>query len=235
MVSAEDNADCAGKAVQLVREGKANLLMKGLLDTAELMRAVINRETGIRTGNLISHIMVYECAAYEKTIFLTDGGMNTFPDLETKKGILKNAARTVAALGYKEINAACVCGAEKVNPKIQSTVDAKELSEMTEEWEPYHMNVYGPVGLDLAVSEAACEHKGYHAKRAGNADILLVPNYEMGNGIGKSLSYFGNAENAGIVIGAQVPVILVSRSDDAQSKLYSIALGSVLTSAMENQ
>ncbi|MCC8151434.1 MAG: phosphate butyryltransferase [Lachnospiraceae bacterium] len=231
IIPASDNTACARKAVQLVRTGKVNLLMKGILDTAELMRAVIDKETGIRTGNLISHTMVYESPSYHKLLFLTDGGMNTFPDLNAKKEILKNTARLMRALGYEEIQAACVCGAEKVNPKITSTVDAQSLSDMTSEWAPYHMNVYGPVGLDLAISPQACRHKGYSVKGGGKADILLVPNYEVGNGIGKALSCFGNAKNAGIVLGASAPIILVSRSDSAQSKLYSIALGSVVTAA----
>ena len=131
------------------------------------------------------------------------------------------------ALGYERMNAACVCGAEVVNPKVQSNLDAKALTEMTQRWEPYGMQVCGPVGLDLAVSEAACRHKHFTAPGAGQADILLVPTYEVGNGIGKAMSLFGGAKNAGIILGAKVPVVLVSRADSAESKLASIALGAV--------
>ena len=133
----------------------------------------------------------------------------------------------------KLIITACICGAEQVNPKIQSTVDADALAHMTDRWAKYHMNVCGPVALDLAVSPEACRHKHYSAPGAGMADILLVPNYEVGNGIGKAASLFGGAKNAGVILGARVPIVLVSRSDSAYSKLASIALGSVLASRMK--
>ena len=142
-------------------------------------------------------------------VILTDGGVNTFPDLEKKADILENAAMCFQALGYETINAACICGAEQVNPKIQSTVDADALAHMTDRWAKYHMNVCGPVALDLAVSPEACRHKHYSAPGAGMADILLVPNYEVGNGIGKAASLFGGAKNAGVIQGAHragVPV-----------------------------
>lgn len=226
IIPADTDAECAALAVAAVREGKAHFLMKGLLGTADLMRAVIAKETGLRTGRLISHVMLYEVPG-KKLLALTDGGMNTFPDLEKKTEILENAARVMQALGYEEMNAACVCGAEVVNPKVQSTVDAQELTQMTERWAPYHMNVCGPVGLDLAVSEEACRHKHFTAPGAGKADILLVPTYEVGNGIGKAMSLYAGAQNAGIIVGAKVPIVLVSRSDSAESKLASIALGAV--------
>lgn len=229
LVDAQDDSDAAQKAVALVREGKAGFLMKGLLATAELMRAVIDREKGLRTERLISHVMMYEVPAYSKPLFLTDGGMNTYPDLEKKADILENAAQCLCALGYEKIYAACVCGAEDVSPKIQATVDAKALSEMTERWEPYHMVVSGPMGLDLAVSRAACEHKHYTGEAGGRADILLVPTYEVGNGIGKAMTYFGGARSAGIIVGAKAPIVLVSRADTAETKLSSIALGCVVS------
>ena len=166
-------------------------------------------------------------------VILTDGGVNTFPDLDKKAEILENAAMVLHALGYESINAACICGAEVVNPKIQSTVDADALAHMTARWSKYNMNVCGPVALDLAVSKEACHHKHYAAPGAGDADILLVPNYEVGNGIGKAASLFGNAKNAGIILGAKVPIVLVSRADSAESKLASIAAGSVLAQRME--
>ena len=232
IIQADTDVDCAQKAVECVSAGKANFLMKGLLNTPDIMRAVLKPEAGLRTGRLISHVMMYEPKGH-RMMGLTDGGMNTFPDLDKKAEILENAARVFKALGYDEINAACICGAEVVNPKIQSTVDAKTLSEMTDRWAPYHMNVYGPVGLDLAVSEAACRHKHYEAKGAGQADILLVPSYETGNGIGKAMSIFGGAMNAGIVVGAKVPIVLVSRADSAEVKLASVALGAVVARGLE--
>ena len=226
IVAADSDTDCAAKAVALCAQGKANFLMKGILGTADLMRAVFNKEHGLRTGRLTTHCMFYEIPALGRMVILTDGGVNTFPDLEKKADILENAAMCFQALGYETINAACICGAEQVNPKIQSTVDADALAHMTDRWAKYHMNVCGPVALDLAVSPEACRHKHYMA------DILLVPNYEVGNGIGKAASLFGGAKNAGVILGARVPIVLVSRSDSAYSKLASIAAGSVLSRRM---
>ena len=233
IIHADTDVDCAAKAVECVSNGKANFLMKGLLNTPDIMRAVLKPEAGLRTGKLISHVMMYEPKGH-RMMGLTDGGMNTFPDLDKKAEILENAAKVFKALGYDEINAACICGAEVVNPKIQSTVDAKTLSEMTDRWAKYNMNVYGPVGLDLAVSEAACHHKHYDVKGAGQADILLVPSYETGNGIGKAMSIFGGAMNAGIVVGAKVPIVLVSRADSAEVKLAAMALGAVVARGMND-
>lgn len=226
IVQADSDTAAAKLAVAAVRAGQAHFLMKGLLGTADLMRAVIDKEEGLRTDRLISHVMLYEVPG-KKMLALTDGGMNTFPDLPKKAEILENAARVLKALGYETMNAACVCGAEVVNPKVQSTVDAKELSAMADRWAPYNMNVFGPVGLDLAISVEACHHKRYNAPGAGEADILLVPTYEVGNGIGKAMSLYAGAKNAGIIVGAKVPIVLVSRSDSAESKLASIALGAL--------
>ena len=183
--------------------------MKGILGTADLMRAVFNKEHGLRTSHLTTHCMLYEIPALDRMVLLTDGGVNTFPDLDKKAEILENAAMVLQALGYEHINAACICGAEQVNPKVQSTVDADALAHMTDRWTKYNMDVWG------------------------RADILLVPNYEVGNGIGKAATLFGGAKNAGIILGAKVPIVLVSRADSAHSKLASIALGSVLAARMD--
>ena len=233
IIAADTDTDSAAKAVALCAEGRANFLMKGILGTADLMRAVFNKECGLRTSHLTTHCMFYEIPALGKMVILTDGGVNTFPDLDKKAEILENAASVLQALGYESINAACICGAEQVNPKVQSTVDADALSKMTDRWSKYNMQVCGPVALDLAVSKEACHHKHYTAPGAGDADILLVPNYEVGNGIVKAASLFGGAKNAGIILGAKVPIVLVSRSDSAESKLASIAAGSVLAQRMQ--
>ncbi len=222
------DAESAEVAVGLVTSGRADFLMKGLLGTATMMKAVIDKEKGLRTGRLISHVVLYEAPGYGKVFVLTDGGMNTYPDLDKKADILENAAITLQELGYASMTAACICGAEVVDPKIQSTVDADALAHMESRWAPYNMNVLGPVGLDLAISPEACKHKGYSAPGCGQADILLVPTYEVGNGIGKTLSYFANAKSAGIIRGARVPIVLVSRADDAETKLASIAFGCLL-------
>ena len=233
IVDVDTDQDCARAAVREVKEGRASFLMKGLLGTADLMRAVLDRENGLRTDKLVAHCMLHETPSYPRMFIVTDGGVNTFPDLAQKADILENAARIFQALGYEEINAACVCGAENVTPKIQATVDAAALADMKERWAPYNMSVYGPVGLDLAVSPEACEHKGYHAKGAGEADIILAPDYQVGNGISKAASLFGDARTAGIILGAKAPIVLVSRSDSSDSKLASIALGGLLAHRMQ--
>lgn len=225
IIQADSDEECAFKAVEQVRLGNANILMKGLLSTGTFMKAVINRDTGLRTGKTISHTMFYEAPSYGKLICLTDGGMNTFPDLAKKADILENAIEVVKKLGIERPSVACVCGAENVDPKVQSTLDADELSKMERFNDAI---VYGPVGLDLAISKEAVHHKGYKNENAGYADILLVPTYEVGNGIGKAMTYFAGAKSAGIVVGAKAPVVLVSRSDNAETKLLSIALAAMM-------
>ena len=224
-MEAETDEECAFKAVEQIRLGNANILMKGLLSTGTFMKAVINRDTGLRTGKTISHTMFYEVPSYGKLLCLTDGGMNTFPDLEKKADILENAIEVVKKLGIEKPSVACVCGAENVDPKVQSTLDADELSKMERFNDAI---VYGPVGLDLAISKEAVHHKGYKNENAGYADILLVPTYEVGNGIGKAMTYFAGAKSAGIVVGAKAPIVLVSRSDNAEAKMLSIALAAMM-------
>ena len=232
IIPAGDEKDCAAKAVEVCSQGRAGMLMKGIVNTADLLRAVLNKDANLRTGRRISHCMFYEIPALKRMIVITDAAVNTFPDLETKVHILENAAMCLQSLGYPSIITACVCGAEQINPKVRDTVEADQLSKMTDRWAPYNMTVFGPAALDLAVSEDACRHKHYTAPGGGRADILFVPDYQVGNGIGKAATLFGGARNAGIILGAKVPVILVSRSDNAFAKHASIALGSVLSRRM---
>lgn len=215
-------------AVSLVREGEADFLMKGILQTADIMRAVLDKETGLRTDSLISHVMVYQTAAYPKLLFLTDGGINVAPDLEQKIKILENAILVCKAMGLSKIYASVLAGAETVNAKIPATVDANALANMNAKWSEMNTVVEGPVALDLAISKEACKHKGYIGEGGGNADILLVPYYEVGNALGKSLTYFADSKSAGIIMGAKAPIVLVSRADTSETKLLSIALGSVI-------
>ncbi len=228
IVDQPDLIQAAKKSVELIRNGKGDFLMKGLLQTADLMRAVLDKEAGLRTDNVISHVMVYGVPAYKKLIFLTDGGINVAPDLSQKVQILENAIKVCKAMKMDKIYVSCIAGAETVNPKIQATVDAKAIADMGERWEALGAVVQGPVALDLAISEEACAHKGYKGEGGGNADILLVPYYEVGNALGKSMNYFAGAKSAGIIMGAKVPIVLVSRADNAENKLLSIALGSVI-------
>lgn len=229
-----DSLDIVGSAqiaVKLVSSGKADFIMKGLIDTSILLKEVLNKEYGLRTQSLLSHVMVYEVPTYHKLIFLTDGGMNLDPLLEDKVKIVRNATRVCKALGYDTVKVAALAAKEKVNPKMIATVHADELKTMSLEGKfDTGVIVDGPMALDLAVSNEAAQIKNYNSQVAGDSDILLVPNIETGNGIGKSLTYFANSQSAGIIMGAKTPVVLVSRADTHEAKLYSIALGSLIAS-----
>ncbi|NLI54222.1 MAG: phosphate butyryltransferase [Clostridiales bacterium] len=227
IVEPEDGSDeaCARAAVAAVEQGEADYLMKGILNTTVFLRAVVH--SALMSGHLLSHVMFYELPAYHKLLALTDGAMNPAPDLENKRVLLENAARLLRLIGYRSINAACVSGSEIVSEKIPSTTDAKALSEL--DWSSFGMTVFGPVALDLAISQEACKQKSYTAAGAGDADLLLMPNYEAANCLGKSLTYFADARSAGLVVGARCPIVLVSRADSADVKLTSLALGAVAT------
>ncbi len=229
IVNEKDIKKAAAKAVEFVSNGQANFIMKGMLGTADLLRAVLNKEAGLRGKGLLSHVMLYDVPAYHKLIFLTDGGMVPYPNLEEKVGILNNAVKVAHKLEIENPKIAPICAVEVVNPAMQATIDASVLSQMNKRGQIKGCIIDGPLGLDNAISKIAAEHKGIISDVAGDADILLVPNIESGNFLGKSMTYFANAEAAGVIMGAKCPVVLVSRADSAQSKLYSIALGSVIS------
>lgn len=223
-----DIIKAAAKAVELVTKGEANYVMKGLLGTSDLLKAVLNKEANLRTNNLLSHVMIYDVKSYEKLLLLTDGGMVTYPELKDKIGIIKNAVTVAKALEIDMPKVAPICAVEVVNPSMQATLDAAALSAMNKRGQIKGCIIDGPLGLDNAISKEAAHHKGIVSEVAGEADILLVPNIEAGNFLGKSMTYFAGAESAGVIVGAKCPVVLVSRADSAKSKLYSIALGSIL-------
>lgn len=219
---------CAEKAVKLVSSGKADYVMKGLLDTSIILKEVLNKEYGLRTDSLLSHVMIYEVPSYHKLLILTDGGMNIDPDVSQKKKIADNAIKAAKSSGIGTVKVACLAAKEKVNPKMQATLDADELKSMCKDGMfGKGVVVEGPIAFDLAISEEACKIKGYESEVGGDADILLVPTIETGNGIGKALTYMANAKSAGIIMGAKAPVVLVSRADTHESKLYSIAYGAI--------
>ena len=221
--------ECAETAVKLVSLGEADFVMKGLLDTSVILKAVLNKEWGLRTDSLLSHVMVYEVPSYDKLLVTTDGGMNIEPDYDQKVKILKNAIEATKPLGLKHIKVACLAAKEKVNPKMQATVDARALQEAGERGEfGNDVTVEGPLAFDLAVSKEAAKIKGFKSKVSGETDIMLMPTIEVGNGIGKALTYFAGAKSAGIIMGAKAPIVLVSRADSHESKLYSIAYGSLI-------
>ncbi len=224
IVGCANDEACAVAAVKAVLDDRADLLMKGRLGTAALMREVVRSPLA---QALLSHVMLYELPNFERLLVNTDGGLNPAPDLEKKRSILENAARFLRSIGYERIVAACLSGSESVSEKIPSSLDARALADM--DWSRYAMRVFGPVGLDLAISPAACAHKGYDAPGAGKADILLMPNFEAGNCFGKALTYFAGARSAGLVVGARCPIVLVSRADTAETKRLSLALGVLAT------
>lgn len=229
IIDEKDDIKAALTAVSLVREKKADFLMKGMLKTSDILKAVLNKETGIKGKGLLSHVMLYEIPNYHKLLSLTDGGMVPYPTLTDKVAIINNAVSLAHAIGIKEPKVAPICAVEVVNEGMQATMDAAVLSQMNRRGQIKGCIIDGPLALDNAVSKAAAEHKGIKSLVAGEADILLVPNIESGNFLGKSLTYFANAKNAGVVLGALCPIVLVSRADSMDSKLYSIALGSLIS------
>lgn len=224
----EDEAQCALEAVKSIRDGENDFLMKGKLNTADLLRAVLHKEYGIRKSDTLSHVMVYQVRSYHKLLFLTDGGMVTFPELKDKVGIINNALSVCKAFNIETPKIAALAAIENVNTKMQSTVDAASLSMMNKRGQIKGCIIDGPLAFDNAINLEAAKHKGVISPVAGDADVLLVPNIECGNMVGKCLTYFAGSVSAGVIVGAKCPIVLVSRADTAKSKLYSIALGAAI-------
>ena len=230
IINKETIEECAQCAIKLVSSKEADFVMKGLLDTSVILKAVLNKEWGLRTDSLLSHVMVYEVPSYHKLLVMTDGGMNIAPDYEQKIKILKNAIEATKPLGLENIKVACLAAKEKVNSKMQATVDAKALEDACKSGEfGENIIVEGPLAFDLAVSKEASKIKGFESEVSGEVDIILMPTIEVGNGIGKALTYFAGGKSAGIIMGAKAPIVLVSRADSYESKLYSIAYGALIS------
>lgn len=228
VIATNDLKDSARVAVSLVADNIADFLMKGLIGTADLLKAVLDKEKGLRGSGLLSHVMVYSVPTYHKLLFLTDGGMVTYPDLYQKVQIVNNAVKVAKAFGINPVHVAPLCAVEVVNPDMQATLDAAALAKMNQRGQIKDCVIDGPLALDNAISKEAAKHKGITSPVAGQADILLVPNIESGNILGKSLTYLANAKSAGIIMGAKCPIVLVSRADTHEAKLNSIALGSLV-------
>lgn len=225
VIDETDLTQASRKAVEQVSSGKADLLMKGLVDTSIILKAVLDKEIGLRTGKALSHVAVFKMEGYDRLFFVTDAAMTLAPDLAGKKEILENAVSVAHALELKEPKVAVLCAKEKVNEKMLCTVDAHELEEMNKRGEITGCIVGGPFALDNAVSEEAAKHKGMDHPVGGKADILLVPDIESGNILYKSMVFFAKGQNAGIIVGAKAPIVLTSRADSDIAKLNSIALG----------
>lgn len=221
----ENNPAAAAKiAANLVREGECDILMKGLVDTKSLLRAVLDKEKGLATGNLISHLAAFEVPGYDRMLYVTDAAMNTYPGLKEKMGILHNAVAFVKSLGTMMPKVAVVCAVEVVNEAMQATVDAAMLAKMNDRGQIKGCLVDGPLALDNALSLEAAEHKGIKSPVAGLADILLMPNIESGNVLYKGLTYTTQSKSGGVLLGAKAPVVVTSRADSFESKVNSIAM-----------
>jgi phosphate butyryltransferase len=215
-------------AVDLIRKGEASILMKGLVPTAPLLKAVLDKDNGLRKNKLLSHAAIFEVPTYHKLVAITDAAMNVQPDLEEKAGIIENAVEMFHRIGLKEPKVGVLAPIETVNPKIQSTVDARDLKAMNLSGRIKGCLVDGPFAMDNAVSGEAALLKGIKSQVAGDVDILLAPDLNSGNILYKTLIFLANSISAAVVMGASVPIVLTSRADSEQSKLMSIALAAVL-------
>lgn len=233
LVLASSPEDAARLAVEQVRVGRADFVMKGLLPTATILRAVVDKERGlVEPGRLLSHVAVFEYRARGKLLLLTDAAMNVAPDLEAKAKILVNAVEVAHALGLMEPKVAVLAALETVNPKMPATTDAAALAVMGRRGQFPRCVVDGPLALDNAISVEASRMKGLGGEVAGQADVLLVPSLEVGNVLYKAMAYFAGFAHAGVVVGGKVPVILTSRADSHETKLASIALGRYICHAL---
>ena len=221
----------AAKAVELVREGKAEILMKGSLHTDELMAAVVSRDGGLRTGRRISHVFVMDVPTYHKVLIVTDAAINIAPTLEDKVDICQNAIDLAISLGLEKPKVAILAAVETVTSKMPATIDAAALCKMAERGQINGGILDGPLAFDNAISKKAAEIKGIKSAVAGDPDILLAPDLEAGNILAKQLSFLANADSAGMVLGARVPVVLTSRADTVRAKIASCAVAKLVAHA----
>ncbi len=231
LVDAPHSHAAAAAAVEIVRSGRAETLMKGSLHTDELMGEVVSKATGLRTERRISHVFIMDVPTYPKPLGVTDAAINIFPDLETKVDIVQNAIDMAHALGVELPKVAILSAVETVTPKIPSTIDAAALCKMAERGQITGGLLDGPLAFDNAISKEAAAIKGIRSEVAGDADILLVPDLEAGNMLAKQLSFLANADAAGIVLGARVPIILTSRADTVRARMASCAVAVLLAHA----
>ena len=219
-----DLKDAAEFAVKLVKEGKADFLMKGKLDTAVILKAVVNKEHGLGQGRTMSHFTMFEVPTYHKILVPVDGGMVTYPTLAQKKDIIDNTVETLISMGYDCPKVGVLACVEKLNPKMPETVEANELKEMNKRGEIKNCIVEGPISYDCALSKEIADFKGFESPVAGDADILIAPNIHAGNIMGKMLAVTCKARMAGMIVGAKCPIVLTSRGSSADEKYMSIVV-----------
>lgn len=224
IIDEKDEKKAVSMAVQLVREKKAEVLMKGLCSTATLLKAVLNNETGLRSSNLLSHLAIFQIPTYHKLIFMSDAAMNIAPNLDEKVQIIGNAVDIARKFGIEKPKVAVIAAVEKVNyEKMPVTVEAAILSKMAERHQISNAIIDGPLAVDNAFSRKSCEIKGIDSPVGGDADIAIVPDIEAGNVFYKVMSYLAGAKTAGLIVGAKAPIVLTSRADSDESKYLSIA------------
>lgn len=224
IVPTDSDEQAAIKAVALIRENSAEVLMKGKLQTSTLLKAVLSKESGICSGGLLSHLAVLEVPTYPKLMFITDGGMNISPDLTQKKEIVDNSVNFLKKIGYNCPYVAALAAVETVNDKMPETLDAHELVLMNKKGDIKDCLIEGPLSFDLALSPESAAIKGFDSKVSGEVDLFLVPNISTGNIMSKALIYLARAKMAGCILGASAPIVLVSRGASAEEKLLSILL-----------
>ena len=232
IINEPDTEAAALKAVELVHNGKADILVKGLLETKTFLKSVLNKEVGLRTGKMLSHVCVFEIEGINRLLFFTDVAFNTYPTLADKVNIINNAVEVAHACGIECPKVAPLCAVETVNPKMQPTVDADNLTKMYEGGDFKGCQIYGPLSMDLAIDPEAAVHKGVTNPVAGHADILLFPNIDAGNITYKILVRTAKVKIGNVLVGTSAPVVLTSRSDDFQTKLNSIALATVIAGSI---
>lgn len=233
IIDVKDTTEAAHTAVKLVHDGKADMYMKGLIDTKGFLKSVLDKEVGLRTGKPLSHVALFEIAGYEKMFFLSDVAFIPYPTLEDKVGIINNTVEVARACGIECPKVAPLAAVEVVNPKMPTTVEAAELTKMNEEGKITGCIVDGPLSMDLAIDPEAARHKGATGRKiVGDADVLLFPDIHAGNITYKTLVHTANVKNGCILTGTKAPVILTSRSDSFETKVNSIALAAVVAEAM---
>ena len=228
IVATPTNKAAATAAVDLVRQGRASVLMKGYLHTDEMLRAVLAHDTGLRTDRLLSHVFVLEVPTYHKLLLITDAAINITPGIAEKAAIAQNAVDLAQKLGVEQVKVAALSSIETINPNIPSTVHAACLSKMAERGQIRGAIVDGPLAFDNAISATAAREKGIVSPVSGDADVVVAPDLDSGNILSKNLEYLAQARMAGIVMGASAPVVLTSRSDPPRARVYSLALASLL-------
>ena len=229
IVEAGAGEQCGQAAVDLIRQGEADYIMKGLLETREVLKPLVNKANGLHTGRTMSHMAFDEVPGFRKLVVLTDGGMIPHPSLEEKRDIILNAVSVLRSMGYRRPKVAILCGVEKVNPKMPETVDAQDLVQMARDGVIRDCDIVGPISYDLAVDKESARIKGFDPELSGEFDILVPPSLAAGNILNKCLTLTAGGKMAGLVVGAKVPVVITSRGSSSEEKLLSLAVASLVT------